>query len=1493
MPTVSTMPFLKPHFHNNAGTPATGYKLYSYDSSTQDEIPLYKDPAGTIEYTNPLILNSRGEPDGASIYLDNTKVYKLILKTESDVPVWTETAVQGVNGNGGTSVPVINLPGFTVLGNDTGTYGEAGPIDIANSIAQNTDSRDIPNVGAIVGYTTQFLQNSGDHTYSGNLDVTGNLDVNALTIQGTSINDVFVNEDGHAARTLVGNKDVTDGAVEDIAIKNDLTSNSADEIPSVMAVKSYVDGEVSDLEDQIAAISDSYQVKVSATDNANYLEPKLVSGNRCQITKFTENNEEKLRFDLNIDDLKDISYVFQALSQVAGFDTITNNAVYAGFDSAPINFGAAFNLSDGKFTALDSGYYHFDVSALISQTGNTNTSICNMWIKHFNDADTELGSVMAFASTPPSADNHPNFTISCAANFHLAISDYVAVVFEIYDAGTLSVNKVAFGGYSLDSANGASASGTPNRLAVYDNNGDLNPAQKLVYDSLYNLLLGTGNSVSTNIAESFVVGDDNAVNAQDAMAIGHQNTIGGGSSSGIAYAVGRQNKVNAPEAMAVGIRNDVGLVSAGETVVFGIENDCDGSEMVCVGQDNDVDGAHSTVLGTDNVATNLSSVVLVGQLNNVSNAYSKTIVGQNLSGASIPYATEVGVGTNTGYLTLFGKYVDQFGDYGVRGRFLGFDADQKLKVTNEVSDVQFMTTAGVTPVEGQLSWNELDKTLNVGLAGGSTLQVGQEEVVYAMNLTGGPILNGEVVYVSGSQGNRVVVSRAQAVTTPTSQVFIAVATQVINDNQMGYFTRFGIVREVNTAAYLEGDILWVSTAAGAMTNSKPNKPYSQIAVAIVTRAHAQQGTIMVSPYVVPRLSQLTDVEVTGATDGQALVYQASTGLWIPGTATGGVSDGTVKVTASDSKGYLENQMIGTGTVSINTIGGGGHFTLNLRGNGKVAIDDVDDVVYEAHGYIADKIVAGDNITTEVIDSGTDKTFKISAQFTALDDAYPIIAEYGNTSGVTLPSNNTGIAISRVAGKSSEFALPTPRIDNFSKFDVSTGVFAPEKAGYYVASFKGFARQTSSTSLNIDVNVGIRVETSYDGSTWVAYGSDSSKWFTFNAEDSYQYGDGVTMAFDMVIDMLDNEFSGAHKQARIIVQQNSFGGGFNNSMYITYPQIYFYELKKPVGIQGPQGDQGPAGTVDALNDIPDVDIVSVQGGQVLTYDAVSGNWENQYTTISGAGDIGINDLQTNDVITWNGSNWQNAPQSGGADTYTVKVGADDNTPGYLGDKIAVAAGSPLTMNVVGDTLILDAIESDITDPLIQTIGLMSENGTMGFTGNAYSSVYADGEWATGFGQNTSDAYYRVSTIGRGTINKVKFFVNSYNDVDNGISPPGNYGAIRIGLFTLGGVCKGMTAWTRGLQTLGTNTLTMIPEAGQNLTLERNGEYWIGIVSRGVQLISYNKAASGFNPVTNALRYAVSIRSSSSGADWSPNFWNTTGGGFIQVKVPCVFMASTDS
>ena len=79
--------------------------------------------------------------------------------------------------------------------------------------------------------------------------------------------------------------------------------------------------------------------------------------------------------------------------------------------------------------------------------------------------------------------------------------------------------------------------------------------------------------------------------------------------------------------------------------------------------------------------------------------------------------------------------------------------------------VQFNTAAVNTPAVGKFSWNATDGTMDLGLAGGNVvLQIGQEEVIYGLNKTGATLLNGRVVRLSGSQGQRLTVDYAQAST---------------------------------------------------------------------------------------------------------------------------------------------------------------------------------------------------------------------------------------------------------------------------------------------------------------------------------------------------------------------------------------------------------------------------------------------------------------------------------------------------------------------------------------------------------------------------------------------------------------------------------------------------------------------------------------------------------------------------------------------------------
>lgn len=90
MPTVEPL-FKndKPHFHTNGGSLAVGYKLYTYFAGTNSPVAMYSDPSGTTIYENPIVLNSRGEPDGQGIYADIMHTYKIILKDTMDNVVWS------------------------------------------------------------------------------------------------------------------------------------------------------------------------------------------------------------------------------------------------------------------------------------------------------------------------------------------------------------------------------------------------------------------------------------------------------------------------------------------------------------------------------------------------------------------------------------------------------------------------------------------------------------------------------------------------------------------------------------------------------------------------------------------------------------------------------------------------------------------------------------------------------------------------------------------------------------------------------------------------------------------------------------------------------------------------------------------------------------------------------------------------------------------------------------------------------------------------------------------------------------------------------------------------------------------------------------------------------------------------------------------------------------------------------------------------------------
>lgn len=121
MALISPQPKLQ--FFTADGTPLAGGKLYTYAAGTTTPLATYTDQSGGAANPNPVILDSRGE---ASVWL-GTSTYKFVLKTSTDVDVWTIDNISGgvssvspsFSGNA-TFTGNVSIEGNTTLGNASG-----------------------------------------------------------------------------------------------------------------------------------------------------------------------------------------------------------------------------------------------------------------------------------------------------------------------------------------------------------------------------------------------------------------------------------------------------------------------------------------------------------------------------------------------------------------------------------------------------------------------------------------------------------------------------------------------------------------------------------------------------------------------------------------------------------------------------------------------------------------------------------------------------------------------------------------------------------------------------------------------------------------------------------------------------------------------------------------------------------------------------------------------------------------------------------------------------------------------------------------------------------------------------------------------------------------------------------------------------------------------------------------------------------------------------
>jgi len=199
------------------------------------------------------------------------------------------------------------------------------------------------------------------------------------------------------------------------------------------------------------------------------------------------------------------------------------------------------------------------------------------------------------------------------------------------------------------------------------------------------------------------------------------------------------------------------------------------------------------------------------------------------------------------------------------------------EVDNNFNNLNTDKIESVTSTDGSVTITSsgTSRDLSVAVAGSTT-----NVIVLVRNATGATLTKGTVVYINGAIGQNPTVAKAQANNDTNSAQTLGLMTADLATNSNGYVTVIGLITNIDTSAFADGDQLYLSpTTAGALTATKPYAPQHLVYVAVVERAHPTQGELFVKIQNGYELDELHNVSAQTPADGEMLVYSTSATLW--------------------------------------------------------------------------------------------------------------------------------------------------------------------------------------------------------------------------------------------------------------------------------------------------------------------------------------------------------------------------------------------------------------------------------------------------------------------------------------------------------------------------------------------------------------------------------------------------------------------------------------
>jgi hypothetical protein len=195
--------------------------------------------------------------------------------------------------------------------------------------------------------------------------------------------------------------------------------------------------------------------------------------------------------------------------------------------------------------------------------------------------------------------------------------------------------------------------------------------------------------------------------------------------------------------------------------------------------------------------------------------------------------------------------------------------------------IVFDTTPETTSASvGTLAWDTGEGNLSLQLTTNSNIGIGQELIVLVKNTEATQLNKGEVVRLNGASGQRPSVKRAYNTGDAGSALTIGIVNEDIAAGAEGFVVTQGVVRNINTNGFNEGDILYLSSTPGQLTTVKPQAPNHYVFVAVVLKKSSVAGRLYVKPQNGYELNELHDVRIVSASAGDIIVWNSASSIWL-------------------------------------------------------------------------------------------------------------------------------------------------------------------------------------------------------------------------------------------------------------------------------------------------------------------------------------------------------------------------------------------------------------------------------------------------------------------------------------------------------------------------------------------------------------------------------------------------------------------------------------